>query len=223
MRVLIADDQRSFGTALADMVRWCGHDVIAVVGSGLEAIHGYTTHKPDLVLMDYRMPKLNGGTACRHILAKNPTARIILVSAWSPQDGADQSGAMCFLPKPVELDRLNITLHNISQTLPSSAPANSNSSLPAPSSALVAEISDLPAVAEPATINYEPQEIDYFPEPSPFIPAPPPPLEMIFPADTAPLDIFPQTEEVFAPVIVDLAPQRSGRKQRRRAQHARPR
>src|ERR1041385_3417677 len=118
MRVLIADDQRSFGTALADMVRWCGHDVIAVVGSGLEAIHAYTLHKPDLLLMDYRMPKLNGGTACRHILAKDPAARIVLLSAWSPSDAADESGAMFFLPKPVELDRLNATLLTIAQSIP---------------------------------------------------------------------------------------------------------
>jgi len=207
MRVLIADDQRSFGTALADMVRWCGHDVIAVVGSGLEAIHSYTTHKPDLVLMDYRMPKLNGGTACRHILAKNPEARIILVSAWSPQDGADQSGAMCFLPKPVELDRLNITLHNICQTLPPSAPAQK-------------KIDDLPSLAEPAAINYELEIIDYFPEPAPLIP-PPPALEMIFPADTVPPDIFPQIEQAFAPVDVDLVPKRNRTKQARRTQRAR--
>ena len=118
MRVLIADDQRNFGTALADMVRYCGHDVVALVGSGLEAIHAFTLHKPDLVLMDYRMPKLNGATACRHILAKDPAARIVLLSAWSPLDGADDSGAMCFLPKPVELARLNATLLTISQSIP---------------------------------------------------------------------------------------------------------
>ena len=208
MRVLIADDQRSFGTALADMVRWCGHDVIAVVGSGLEAIHSYTTHKPDLVLMDYRMPKLNGGTACRHILAKNPEARIILVSAWSPQDGADQSGAMCFLPKPVELDRLNITLHNICQTLP-------------PSALTQTKIDDLPSVAESAGINYQPEIIDYFPEPAPFIPSPPPALEMIFPADTVPPDIFPRTEQAFAPAVVDLVSKRNRTKQRRHVPRAR--
>jgi len=209
MRVLIADDQRSFGTALADMVRWCGHDVIAVVGSGLEAIHSYTTHKPDLVLMDYRMPKLNGGTACRHILAKNPEARIILVSAWSPQDGADQSGAMCFLPKPVELDRLNITLHNICQTLPPSAAAQEKID------------NDLPSVAESAGINYQPEIIDYFPEPAPFIPSPPPALEMIFPADTVPPDIFPRTEQAFAPAVVDLVSKRNRTKQRRHVPRAR--
>jgi two-component system, chemotaxis family, chemotaxis protein CheY len=117
MRVLIADDQRSFGTALADMVRCCGHEVVGVVGSGLEAIHAYTLHKPDLVLMDHWMPRLNGVTASRHIIAKNPAARVVLLSAWSPLDGADQSGAMCFLPKPVELDRLNATLLTISQTI----------------------------------------------------------------------------------------------------------
>jgi two-component system chemotaxis response regulator CheY len=117
MRVLIADDQKSFGTVLADMVRYCGHEVVAIVGSGLEAIHAFTLHKPDLVLMDYRMPKLNGATACRHILAKDPTARIVLLSAWSPLDGADQSGAMCFLSKPVDLARLNATLLTISQSI----------------------------------------------------------------------------------------------------------
>ena len=203
MRVLIADDQRSFGTALADMVRWCGHDVIAVVGSGLEAIHGYTLHKPDLVLMDYRMPKLNGGTACRHILAKNPAARIVLVSAWSPEDGADQSGAMCFLPKPVELDRLNLTLHNISQTLAPMAPVQK-------------QVDDRQPLAEAAEINYQPETINYFPEPIPFIPPPPPPVEMIFPVDAAPLDIFPQTEQAFA-----LRAQTSPAKVKRTSSHRR--
>ena len=122
MRVLIADDQRTLGTALADMVRYCGHEVVAVVGSGLEAIQGFSLHKPDLVLLDYRMPKLNGTTACRHILAKDPAARVVLVSAWSPLDGADDSGAMCFLPKPVDLARLNATLLTISQSVPQPLP-----------------------------------------------------------------------------------------------------
>src|SRR5256885_15674388 len=118
MRVLIADDQRAFGTALADMVRYCGHEVVAVVGSGLEAIQGFSLHNPDLVLLDYRMPKLNGATACRHILARDPAARVVLLSAWSPLDCADDSGAMCFLPKPVDLARLNATLLTIAQSLP---------------------------------------------------------------------------------------------------------
>src|SRR3981189_1143314 len=84
VRILIADDQRGVGTTLAAMVAICQHEVVEVVGSGLEAIQAYDKYKPDLVLMDYWMAKLNGATACRNILAKDPTARIILVSAWTP-------------------------------------------------------------------------------------------------------------------------------------------
>lgn len=119
MRVLIADDQRSVGTSLAELVRHCNHDIVAVVGSGVEAIQAYGEHHPDLVLMDYWMPKLNGATACRNILAKDPTARVILVSGWLPSNVlAGDSGALTVLPKPVDLNNLAVTLDNVAQTLP---------------------------------------------------------------------------------------------------------
>src|ERR1700758_5022271 len=106
MRVLIADDQKSVGTTLAHLVSECNHEVVEVVGSGLEAIQAYNRHNPDVVLMDYWMSKLNGATACRNILAKNPDARVILVSAWTPLSELDDSGAISVLSKPVDLDRL---------------------------------------------------------------------------------------------------------------------
>jgi two-component system, chemotaxis family, chemotaxis protein CheY len=118
MRVLIADDQRDVGRALANLVRICNHEVVEVVSSGLEAIHAYNRYHPDLVLMDYRMPKLNGATACRNILAKDPSARVILVTAWSPSDDAAHSGAIAILPKPVDFERLNATLLTIAQSIP---------------------------------------------------------------------------------------------------------
>lgn len=118
MRVLIADDQRTVGTSLADLVRSCNHEIVGVVGSGLEAIQAYTLHRPDLVLMDYWMPKLNGATACRNILAKDPTARIILVSAWLPSDEIGQSGAITILSKPLDLEKLESVLHDVVETLP---------------------------------------------------------------------------------------------------------
>ena len=111
MRVLIADDQRSVGTSLADMVRCFKHDIVGVVGSGLEAIQAYNQYRPDLVLMDYWMPKLNGATACRNILAKDPSARIILVSGRSTDDLAP-SGALAILTKPVSLEQLYAALYD---------------------------------------------------------------------------------------------------------------
>lgn len=110
MRVLIADDQRSVGTSLADLVRLCEHDVVEVVGTGMEAIQAYNRHRPNVVLMDYRMPKLNGVTACRYILAKDPNARIILISGWTSSNEADFAGTIAVLPKPVTLEVLRNAL-----------------------------------------------------------------------------------------------------------------
>ena len=194
MRVLIADDQRDVGRSLADLVRICNHDIVAVVGSGLEAIQAYTRLHPDLVLMDYRMPKLNGATACRNILSKDPAARIILVSAWSPSDEASASGAIAILPKPVDFERLNATLQAVAQMLPPPAPDENVFDFPASSFDVPAPSSELPAP------NFElPAPTSELPTPSSELPAPSYdllPLEMVLPVD-APPDIFPPTEGAF--------------------------
>src|SRR5437667_11321919 len=146
MRILIADDQRDVGRALANLVRLCSHEVVEVVGSGLDAIQAYNRHHPDLVLMDHRMPKLNGVTACRNIVSKDPAARVILVTAWSPSDDASASGAVAILPKPVALDRLNATLETVVQMLPALSPAE----MPFPEISLQTDPIDyFPIVPEP--------------------------------------------------------------------------
>jgi two-component system chemotaxis response regulator CheY len=122
MRVLIADDQKSVGTTLADLVTHCNHEVVEVVGSGFEAIQAYTRHHPDVVVMDYWMSKLNGATACRNILAKDPAARVILVSGWSPIIDLSESGAVAILSKPIGIDRLAEALNAAVQ--PSTQPVD---------------------------------------------------------------------------------------------------
>ncbi|MEO5720820.1 MAG: response regulator transcription factor [Chthoniobacterales bacterium] len=112
MRVLIADDQKSVSTSLAALVEQCQHEVVEVVGSGLEAIHAYTRHRPDVVLMDYFMPRLNGATACRNILARHPDARIILISGATLTKEITEAGAMAILPKPVRLEQLYTALYD---------------------------------------------------------------------------------------------------------------
>jgi CheY-like chemotaxis protein len=96
VRVLIADDQKSVGTTLAALVTQCRHEVVEVVSSGLEAIQAYTRHQPDVVLMDYWMPRLNGATACRTILARFPKAQIILISgAAIAKEVSDSARSQC--------------------------------------------------------------------------------------------------------------------------------
>jgi two-component system, chemotaxis family, chemotaxis protein CheY len=115
VRVLIADDQKAVGATLADLVQHCNHEVVAVVESGLEAIQAYNRHHPDVVLMDYWMSKLNGATACRNIIAKDPTARVILVSGLAPLTELSNSGAVAVLSKPIRLDRLEQALQEAVQ------------------------------------------------------------------------------------------------------------
>ena len=113
--MLIADDQKTVGTSLAEMVGLCHHQVVEVVATGMEAIQAYDRHRPDIVLMDYRMPKLNGITACRYILAKDPKARVILISGWAAPVEPEASGAMAILAKPVALPILEAALNEAMQ------------------------------------------------------------------------------------------------------------
>ncbi len=111
VRVLIAGDQKNVETTLAALVQTCGHEVVAMVGSGFDAIQAYARHRPDVVLMDYQMPRLNGATACRYILARDPAARIILISD-APTTDLTDSGAVAILSKPITLDRIYAALYD---------------------------------------------------------------------------------------------------------------
>jgi CheY-like chemotaxis protein len=115
VRVLIAEDNRIVAGTLAAMLDVSNHEVVEMVASGLEAIQAYERHKPDVVVMDYLMDGLNGVTACRNILARHPTARIILVSgAVDPRElSLTRSGACAILQKPVTVQQL----HDLLDTL----------------------------------------------------------------------------------------------------------
>ena len=116
MRVLIADDQATVGNTVALLVNAAKHHVVKVVSSGADAIRAYHTYKPDVVLMDYSMGRLNGATACRYILTEDPGARIVFVSSRPATDLAD-IGAVAFLPKPVDLKELEELLNNMDAQL----------------------------------------------------------------------------------------------------------
>lgn len=123
MRVLIADDQKGVGTTLAELVSKCHHEVVEVVGSGFDAIQAYHRHRPDIVLMDYFMPRLNGATACRNILSRYPAANVILVSGVAGAEDLNHSGAIAVLSKPIDLARLKNLL---------SAPPSPDNEAPSP-------------------------------------------------------------------------------------------
>lgn len=114
MRILIADDEKNTGSTLARLVERCGHEIVQVVGTGWEAIEAYSRLRPDVILMDYSMPRLNGATASRIILAKDPGAKIIIISGATnlPEQLAD-SGVAAVLLKPLSLDKLYGALYDV--------------------------------------------------------------------------------------------------------------
>jgi response regulator NasT len=103
LRVLIADDEPVVAEALRARLGAEGHEVVAVAYDGAEAVMRAEASRPDLILLDIKMPKLDGITAAECIMATRPVP-IIMVTAHI-DDGlvrrAIAAGVMDYLIKPV--------------------------------------------------------------------------------------------------------------------------
>ena len=112
MRVLIVDDESLIRMDLRDIIESCGHEVVAEGTNGVEAIQLCKHHKPDIILMDVKMPELDGIEAARQI-GFHHEAPIVLLTSYSQQDLIDKardSGVYGYLIKPVREEQLVPTL-----------------------------------------------------------------------------------------------------------------
>jgi DNA-binding NarL/FixJ family response regulator len=103
IRILVVDDQSmvraGFSLLLADETEM---EVVAEAGNGLEAVEKAALHKPNVILMDIRMPELDGLEATRRILAADPEARVLILTTFDLDDyvyQALQAGASGFVLK----------------------------------------------------------------------------------------------------------------------------
>ena len=80
MRVLLVDDHPLFLDGLKNLLAARGIDVVGIAHDGLEALEQARALRPDVVLMDIHMPRLNGLAAPRLIRAELPETRIVMLT-----------------------------------------------------------------------------------------------------------------------------------------------
>jgi len=112
MRILIADDEALIRMGLRTMLEDRGHKVVGAAAEGASALQMARTEKPDVILLDIKMPGMDGLEAARKIMQERPTP-IVMLTAFSQRELVNQARAACvfgYLVKPVKEDLLDATL-----------------------------------------------------------------------------------------------------------------
>ena len=109
MKVLIADDTDSVRYALRLVLEHLGHEVIGYATNGQDAIDKCASMHPELIVMDVRMPLIDGLTCTTMLSKSNPSSRVVIVTGSRTTEAeAREAGARGFVEKPFdvcELDR----------------------------------------------------------------------------------------------------------------------
>lgn len=106
--VLIVDDEKNMRITLSDILLEEGYRV-TTASTGEEAVSLCEQHGFDVILMDVRMPGINGVEAFRRIRRHREGVRVIMMSAYSVDDlkqAALEEGAIAFLPKPLDVQKV---------------------------------------------------------------------------------------------------------------------
>lgn len=125
MKVLLVDDNRLMLEGLQNILEAHGIEVAGVASDGRQSIDLARELKPDVILMDIRMPRCDGLTATRAIKAEMPDARIIILTTSTEDDDlfeAIKSGACGYLLKSIETDELVAALDQARQGTPPFSP-----------------------------------------------------------------------------------------------------
>jgi len=126
IRVMIVDDHKVVRSGLsAFLMAYDDLELVAEADSGEKAIAVCYTNKPDVVLMDLVMPKMNGAEATEAILKNCPQVKVIALTSFKEQDlveGALKAGAIGYLLKDVDADDLANAIRQAFAGKPTLAP-----------------------------------------------------------------------------------------------------
>ncbi|STD09279.1 Probable transcriptional regulatory protein pdtaR [Dermatophilus congolensis] len=108
LRVVVAEDEALIRLDLAEMLAEAGYEVVAQAADGEEAVELVTAERPDIVVMDVKMPVLDGISAAEKLHAER-IAPVIMLTAFSDRDlveRAREAGVMAYVVKPFTIDDL---------------------------------------------------------------------------------------------------------------------
>ena len=115
-KVLVAEDEALIRMDIVETLRDSGYEVVGEAGDGQEAVELVDELQPDLVVMDIKMPRMDGITAAKHMAEKR--IPVVLLTAFSQKElfeQAAQVGAMAYVVKPFNpndlLPAIEIALH----------------------------------------------------------------------------------------------------------------
>lgn len=115
-RVLVADDARFMRQLIREIIEPEGFEVVGEAADGRVVVEEFTRLSPDVVTMDIVMPKRSGIDALKEILALDPGAKIVMVSALGQEAlvmEALQAGASDYVVKPFKPDAVIATLRKV--------------------------------------------------------------------------------------------------------------
>lgn len=117
-RIVIADDEPITRMDVAEMLEEAGYDVVGKASDGFDAVEMCKKTKPDLVILDVKMPLLDGLMAAKIISEENLAGGIVLLTAYSGQEFVEKAknvGVLSYLVKPVTkqalLPAVEIAIH----------------------------------------------------------------------------------------------------------------
>jgi two-component system, chemotaxis family, chemotaxis protein CheY len=106
-KILIADDSDAIRLVLKDILSIGEHEVIGEARDGAEAVDFYQQHNPQVLLLDLAMPKKDGFTVVKEVIAYDPNAKIILITASDDQKVIQHcldAGASSYISKPFDFN-----------------------------------------------------------------------------------------------------------------------
>ncbi len=117
--LVLADDHAVVRQGLSGLLKMDGHFlIVGQAKTGREAVEMARTLRPDVILMDIAMPVLNGLEATRQILAANPAAKVVILSAHSDEEYIERvntAGVVGFLEKQTSAEILIEALREVAK------------------------------------------------------------------------------------------------------------